>query len=195
MTTNLQLGGEQLEDVIDLVLETPREHLVGLVQDKHLRAWQNAWAWTSQMGERKHMMMRAQRTQLPIPPCALDSSCLDAVSPEAAPAEHVIDASGRAHDDMDTSAQNASVLANAGSTDAGVALDLQVIAERPHDLLDLLGELARRREDQGLAFAQAVIDVVQNTGAESGRLSSPGLCLLDHVEALGEGNNTLLLDR
>jgi hypothetical protein len=35
-STHLELGGQQLEDVIDLVLETAREHLIGLVQGEHL---------------------------------------------------------------------------------------------------------------------------------------------------------------
>ena len=36
--THLQLGWQQLEDVIDLVLETTRQHLIGLIQNKHLDA-------------------------------------------------------------------------------------------------------------------------------------------------------------
>ena len=36
--TDLQLRGQQLEDVIDLVLEPSAQHLIGLVQDKHLDA-------------------------------------------------------------------------------------------------------------------------------------------------------------
>lgn len=38
MPAHLELGGQQLEDVIDLVLETAREHLIGLVQGEHLDA-------------------------------------------------------------------------------------------------------------------------------------------------------------
>lgn len=34
--TYLQLGWQQLEDVIDLVLETARKHLIGLIQHEHL---------------------------------------------------------------------------------------------------------------------------------------------------------------
>eukprot|EP00983_Pelagomonas_calceolata_P050450 1141970-Pelagomonas_calceolata.AAC.11 len=33
---HLQLGGQQLEDVVDLVLEPTRQHLIGLIQHKHL---------------------------------------------------------------------------------------------------------------------------------------------------------------
>lgn len=65
-------------------------------------------------------------------------SCLDAVGPEATPAKHVINTARCSNDHMDTSAKNASVLPNTGATDTSVALDLEVVAERPHDLLDLL---------------------------------------------------------
>lgn len=34
--TRLELGGKKLEDVINLILETAGQHLVGLIQDKHL---------------------------------------------------------------------------------------------------------------------------------------------------------------
>ena len=33
---DLELGREELENVVNLVLETTREHLVGLIQNKHL---------------------------------------------------------------------------------------------------------------------------------------------------------------
>jgi hypothetical protein len=36
--THLQLGWQQLEDVVNLVLEAAGEHLIGLVQHKHLDA-------------------------------------------------------------------------------------------------------------------------------------------------------------
>ena len=33
---HLQVGGHQLEDVVDLVLEPARQHLIGLIQHEHL---------------------------------------------------------------------------------------------------------------------------------------------------------------
>lgn len=90
---HLQLGRQQLEDVIDLVLETAREHLVGLVQHEHP----------------------------------------DGVSPQGAAAQHVVHASGRAHNHVHSSLEDASVLTHAGATHTGVALDLQSIGagQRP----------------------------------------------------------------
>ena len=58
--------------------------------------------------------------------------------------------------------QHARVLADRGPADAGVALDLEVVPEGPHDLLDLLGELARGGQDQGLALEQGVVEVLED---------------------------------
>jgi hypothetical protein len=95
---------------------------------------------------------------------------------------------------MDPGLKDASILANAGSADASMALDLQVVAERPHNLLNLLRELARRGENEALAVGDAEVQVVQDSRAEGGSLASSRLSLLDDIQTLGEGHNSLLLD-
>ena len=87
---------------------------------------------------------------------------LDVIGPEAAPAEHVVDAAGCADNDVNACAQDARILADAGSADAGVALDLQVVAEGAHDLLDLLRKLAGGRQHKSLAVGEGVVDVVKD---------------------------------
>ena len=119
---------------------------------------------------------------------------LDAVAAEGAAAEHVVNAAGGSDDDVDAGLEDAGVLTDRGAANAGVALDLQVVAEGAHDLLDLLGELAGGGEHQGLALGHVVVEVVEDAGAEGGGLAGSGLGLLDHVEALAEGDNALLLD-
>mmetsp|Transcript_21792 Transcript_21792/g.47600 ORF Transcript_21792/g.47600 Transcript_21792/m.47600 type:complete len:334 (-) Transcript_21792:324-1325(-) len=118
--TDLQLGGQELEDVIDLVLETPGKHLIGLVKDEHL----------------------------------------DVVSPQAAPAEHIIDATRGANNNVHASTQDASILTDASATHAGVALHLQVVTEGPHDLLNLLSKLTGGSQHQSLALLSVVVQVV-----------------------------------
>lgn len=81
----LQLRRQQLKDVVNLVLETPGQHLVGLVQDEHP----------------------------------------DGVRTQSATAQHIIDTARRAHHNMHATLQDAGVLANAGTTHTGMALDLQ----------------------------------------------------------------------
>jgi hypothetical protein len=51
-----------------------------------------------------------------------------AAAPQAATAEHIKDAAGRADHHVDASRQDASVLTHAGTTHAGVALDLEAAA-------------------------------------------------------------------
>ena len=58
--------------------------------------------------------------------------------------------------------QHARVLADGSPADARVALDLEVVAQSAHDLFDLLGELARRREHEGLALEQGVVEVLED---------------------------------
>lgn len=63
----------------------------------------------------------------------------------------------------------------------------------PH-LLNLLCQLTSGSEHQGLSLLEAIVNLLQDAGAEGGGLASPRLGLLDHIEALGEGHDTALLD-
>lgn len=83
--TYLELGGQQLEDVVDLVLEPAGQHLICLIQHEHL----------------------------------------DAVRAQAATAQHIVHTAGGTHHHVHTCTQDAGVLTHAGTTHAGVALDLR----------------------------------------------------------------------
>ena len=107
---NLNAAREELEDVIDLVGETAREHLVSLIEHEHLE------------------VLRA----------------------ESAAVDHVLDTAGRADDNVSAALKLLHVLADAGATNAGVALNVHVVRKGNDDLLDLLGQLARGRKDKGL---------------------------------------------
>ena len=96
---------------------------------------------------------------------------------------------------MDATLEDALILAHGRTTDARVALHVEVVAERAHDLLNLLRELAGGREHERLALLLLVVELLQDAGAEGGRLTGTGLRLLDHVQALGEGHDAALLDR
>mmetsp|Transcript_3805 Transcript_3805/g.11859 ORF Transcript_3805/g.11859 Transcript_3805/m.11859 type:complete len:432 (+) Transcript_3805:100-1395(+) len=152
---NLQVGGQQLEDVVDLILEPTAEHLVGLVQAEHL----------------------------------------DRARVHRPTTEHVIHTTGGAHHHVHAALQDALVLAHRRATHARVALDRQVVAQGAHDLLDLLRQLARRRQHQRLHLSLLVVDVLQDARAERRRLASARLRLLDHVQLLGKGHNAALLNR
>lgn len=109
---DLGLGGEELEDVVDRVLESGRQHLVGLVKAEHL----------------------------------------DALGLERASVDHVEDSARGADNDVGAVVELGHVLSDGGSTDTSVAVDVEVVAEGDHDLLDLLGELSGGGENERLGL-------------------------------------------
>jgi hypothetical protein len=109
---NLGLGGKELEDVVDSVLETGREHLVGLVEAEHLNA----------------------------------------VGLEGAAVDHVKHTAGGTDNDVGPLVELGNVLADSGTADTGMAVDVEVVAEGNDDLLDLLGELTGGGEDERLGL-------------------------------------------
>jgi hypothetical protein len=139
------LGGlrEQLEDVVDLLGETARQHLVGLVEDEHL-----------------HVV-------------GLQDATLD----------HVLDTAGSTDNDLGTILEGLHVVADAGTTNAGVALDVHEVTDGDDDLLDLLSELTGGGEDKCLAGLDALVDLLEGRDGEGGRLSGTGLGLGDNIVA------------
>ena len=128
---DLDLLGEELEDVIDLILETAGKHLVGLVEHE----------------------------------------LFDAVQAEGTTVDHVEDTAGGADDDVDAALEDADVVTDGGTTDAGVDLDLHVVAEGDDDLLDLLGQLTGRGQDEGLALTELGIKLAEGADGEGGGLA------------------------
>lgn len=51
------------------------------------------------------------------------------------------------------------VLSNGGTTDTGVAVDVEVVTEGDDDLLDLLGELTGGGEDKSLGLLDGGVDL------------------------------------
>jgi len=75
-----------------------------------------------------------------------------------------------------------------------MALHVHVIAERENNLLNLRGELPRRREDEGLGVAEGDIDRLEDADGERGRFTRAGLSLCDNIAALSDGHDGPLLD-
>jgi hypothetical protein len=84
---DLSVGGEELEDVVDRVLETSREHLVGLVETEHL----------------------------------------DGLGLEGTSVDHVEDSTRSSDNDVRTFSKLGHVLSDEGTTDTGVAVDVEVV--------------------------------------------------------------------
>jgi len=124
----------------------------------------------------------------------IEDEQLDAVGLEDVAAEHVVDTSGGSDDDVNARAELGDVIADPGSSDASVALRVEVVSESNDDLLNLLGELTSGSEDESLAVGHAEIEALENSNGEGGSLSSSRLSLSDDVELLDEGHDRALLN-
>lgn len=149
---------EEAVDVIDLILEPTRQHLVRLIQNQ-LYATKIvvmiASSTPSPVAQRAHAMglsvihslatsqcTLAQRliTLHPYPDRAhvtITSQCthqLHGASAEILALDHVEDAAWRTRHDVNPMVELADVLANARASDAGVALNVHVVPERQDHL-------------------------------------------------------------
>jgi len=152
---NLQLWRQQLENVVNLILETSGQHLIGFVQREDLdRIW-------------------FQRSA----------------------SQHIVHSPRSTDDDVDAGLENSLILSHRRTADARVALHLQIIPERSHNLLDLLRQFSRRRQNQRLALLQLVVQRLQDTGAKRRRLTGTRLRLLNNIQPFRKRNDASLLNR
>jgi hypothetical protein len=140
---NLGRLGQKLEDVVDLLGETARQHLIGLVEDEHLHG------------------------------VGLEDATLD----------HVVDTAGGSDNDLGAVLEGLHVVANAGTTDTGVALDVHEVTDGDNDLLDLLGKLAGGGEDEGLAGLDVGVELLEDRDGESSGLAGTRLGLGNDIVA------------
>jgi len=135
--------GEQLEDVVDLLSETARQHLISFVEDEHLHV----------------------------------------VGLKNATLNHVLDTTGSADDDVGSLLKSLHVIANAGPTNAGMAFNVHEITNGDDNLLDLLGQLTSRGEDEGLAGLDVGIKLLEDRDGEGSRFTGTRLGLRNHIVA------------
>mmetsp|Transcript_103522 Transcript_103522/g.299525 ORF Transcript_103522/g.299525 Transcript_103522/m.299525 type:complete len:291 (+) Transcript_103522:159-1031(+) len=119
----------------------------------------------------------------------------EVVHDQAPLADHVVNAAGCADDDVLAVAEAIDVVADGGPSDASVAADVHVVAQRQRHLLDLVREFARGCENQGLARGDLHVDALEHADHECGRLSGSGLGLADCVAPIKDGLDPALLDR
>lgn len=140
---DLSTLGKELENVVDLLRETTRQHLIGLVEDEHLHA------------------VRLEETAL----------------------DHVLDTTGSTNNDLRTVLESLHVITNAGTANAGVALDVHEVTDGDDDLLDLLGQLTGGSENQSLAGLDAGVDLLEDRNGEGSGLAGTGLGLSNNIMA------------
>lgn len=90
---------------------------------------------------------------------------------------HVLDTARSTDDDLRTILKGLHVVTDAGTTNAGVALNLHEIANSDNNLLNLLGQLASGGENQGLALLNSGVDLLESRDREGSGLASTRLGL------------------
>jgi hypothetical protein len=113
----------------------------------------------------------------------IEDEHLHAVGAEYTTLDHICNTTGSADDHLGTVLESLHVVSYAGTADAGMALDAHEIADGHDDLLDLLGELTGRGEDEGLACLDVGVDLLEDRDGEGGGLARAGLCLSNDVGA------------
>jgi hypothetical protein len=106
---------------------------------------------------------------------------LHGVSLQETTLDHVVNPAGRANNDLGTLLEGLHVVADAGATNAGVALDVHEVADGDNDLLNLLRQLTGGGQDEGLALLDVRVDLLQDRDGERGGLASTGLGLSNDV--------------
>lgn len=101
----------------------------------------------------------------------LPASCIGPSSSPLRVFGLTVDASRGSDDDLDTLAEDADVIAHEGATDTRVRRDVEEVAESAGDLLDLLGQLAGRGEDQSLALVLLQVDRLEDGDREGSGLT------------------------
>mmetsp|Transcript_1761 Transcript_1761/g.4675 ORF Transcript_1761/g.4675 Transcript_1761/m.4675 type:complete len:367 (-) Transcript_1761:266-1366(-) len=115
---------------------------------------------------------------------------------ERATVDEIKDAPGRAyHDVRRVCLEDAHVFRYACAANARVAFERHVVAKRHHHLLDLLRQLARRRQDHGLHARFGRVDVLQRPDHKSRRLAHTRLRLRDGIASGNKRGDRALLNR
>lgn len=158
---NLGRLGQELEDIVDLLGETALRKAVST----QLRADLGYETY------RKHFVGLVKDKHL------------HAVRLEEAALDHIVNTAGSTNNDLGAVLQSLHVITNAGTADAGVALNVHEVTNGNDDLLDLLSKLTGGSEDQSLALLQVGVDLLEDRDGESGSLSGTRLGLCDDIVA------------
>jgi hypothetical protein len=94
-----------------------------------------------------------------------------------------VDTAGGTNDDLGAVLESLHVIANAGATNAGVALDVHEVTNGDDDLLDLLGQLTGGSKNESLAGLDGGVDLLEDGDRESSGLASTRLGLSDNIMA------------
>jgi hypothetical protein len=97
--------------------------------------------------------------------------------------DHILDTSRSTNDNLRAFLESLHIITNAGTTNAGVALDVHEVTDGNHNFLDLLSQFTSGCKDQGLALLDVGIKLLEDRDGESGSLSGSRLCLSNDIVA------------
>lgn len=109
---------------------------------------------------------------------------LHGVGLQEAALDHVVDTTWGTNDNLGTLLKSLHIITNAGTTNAGVALDVHEITNGNNDLLDLLSQLTGWGEDQSLTLLDVGVELLEDGDGESSSLSGTRLSLGNDIVAL-----------
>jgi hypothetical protein len=109
---------------------------------------------------------------------------LHGVGLQEAALDHVLNTTWGTNDNLGTLLKSLHIITNAGTTNAGMALDVHEITNGNNDLLDLLSQLTGWSEDQCLALLDVGVELLEDGDRESGSLSGTRLSLGNDIVAL-----------
>ena len=113
----------------------------------------------------------------------IEDEHLHRVGLEDATLDHVVDTAGGTDNDLRTLLEGLHVVSDAGAADTGVALDVHEVTDGDDDLLDLLGKLAGRGEDKGLASLDVGVELLEDGDGEGSGLAGTRLRLCNDIVA------------
>mmetsp|Transcript_92118 Transcript_92118/g.256646 ORF Transcript_92118/g.256646 Transcript_92118/m.256646 type:complete len:201 (-) Transcript_92118:74-676(-) len=127
--------------------------------------------------------------------CLVENECAKARDPQHALLYHIEHPARGPDDDVLACTEGLCIFATGGATNARVATDAHVVAQRNGDLIDLQGQLARRRQHKCLGGNFAEVHASQRSNHEGCSLPSARLRLADGVTAIDDRPDCALLDR
>jgi len=113
----------------------------------------------------------------------IENEHLHAVGLEEATLDHVVDTARSTDDNLRTLSKGLHVIPDAGTTNAGVALDVHEVTNGDNDLLDLLSKLTGGGENESLAGLEVGVDLLENRNGEGSGLAGTGLSLSNNIMA------------
>jgi len=119
---------------------------------------------------------------------------LDVPRPKTPLLNHVRNSSGRTEHDVLPILKFMNILANGGTTNTRMTLDVHVVSQSEDDRLDPSPKFSSGGQNERLGLPNSVINRLEDWDRECRGFIDAGLSLGDHVSSLGDWKNRALLE-